>query len=77
MLREDHVAGRGVTPNPAREDRRDYSADLSRTETTDAIRQLLDLLDGAAWPAMAIRLPGGPCAGAAVADGCWAVERRP
>ena len=60
MLREDHVAGRGVTPNPAREDRRDYSADLSRTETTYAIRQLLDLLDGAALARHGtIRLPGG------------------
>ena len=60
MLREDHVAGRGATPNPAREDRRDYSADLSRTETTDTIRQLLDLLDGAALARHGtIPLPGG------------------
>ena len=60
MLREDHVAGRGVTPNPAREDRRNYSADLSTTETTYAIQQMLDLLDGAALARHgAIRLPGG------------------
>ena len=79
MLREDHVAGRGATPNPAREDRRDYSADLSRTETTDAVRQLLDLLDGAALARLgAIRLPGGRAVRVRpVHDGCLAVERQP
>ena len=76
MLREDHVAGRGVTPNPAREDRRDYSADLSRTETTDPIRRLLDLLDAALARDGAIRLPGGRVVRVRpLADGCFAVER--
>ena len=48
--------GGASTPNPAREDRRDYSADLSRIETTDAIRQLLDLLGAALVRPGAIRI---------------------
>ena len=79
MLREDQVAGRGVTPNPAREDRRNYSADLSRTEPTDAIRQLLNLLDAALARHGAIRLPaaGHAVRVLPVADGCCAAERHP
>ena len=78
MLREDHVAGRGATPNPAREDRHDYSADLSRTETTYAIRQLLDLLDAALASHGAISLPGGRTVRVRpVHDGCLAVELQP
>ena len=59
MLREDHVAGRGATPNPAREDRRDHSADPARAEATAAIRRLLDPLDAALVRRGSIRLPGG------------------
>ena len=76
MLREDHVAGRGATPNPAREDRRDYSADLSRTETTDPIKRLLDLLDAALARDGAICLPCGRVVRVRpLADGCFGVER--
>ena len=77
-MRGDHVAGRGATPNPARENRWQNSAGLAATEALDPIRRLLDLLDTALARRGAITLPDGRAVLVRpVTDGCYAVERRP
>lgn len=75
-MREDHVAGRGATPDRAREDRQHYSAELARHQAADPVRDLIARLDAAAASGGPVTLDGRQPIRARAIPGGFALERR-
>lgn len=75
-MREDHVAGRGATPGPAREDRHEHTDDLASIQASDPIADLIARLAAAANAGWPVKLDGHAVRVRALPGG-FAVARRP
>ena len=76
-MREDRVAGRGATPNPASEDRLQSSAEASEGQAHDPIAALIATLEHAATCCRQVPLASGRAVRVRAVSEGYALERRP